>query len=115
MACGSSMHPLFQFSKFFGAFFEPFMSFLDFTRFIFDFLLLLAHISLWMVFILVLRFLEFYLSNDPKFEVGIMKSGKSLHSLKFGSADGPRVRGGWSAVRKICSPEALQKGFQSQQ
>ena len=65
MACGFSMHPLFLFSEFLG-FFEPFMSFLDFIRFIFDFLLLLAHMSLWKVFMLVLRFLDFYMSNDPK-------------------------------------------------
>ena len=41
------------------------MSFHDFTRFIFDFLMILAHISLWKVFMQVLRFLDFYMSNDP--------------------------------------------------
>ena len=41
------------------------MSFHDSTRFIFEFLLKLAHMSLWMVFMLVLIFLEFYMSNDP--------------------------------------------------
>ena len=40
------------------------MSFHDSTRFIFEFLLKLAHMSLWMVFMLVLIFLEFYMSND---------------------------------------------------
>ena len=64
MACGFSMHPLFLFSEFLG-FFEPFMSFLNFTRFIFDFLLILTHMSLWKVFMLVLIFIEFYMSNDP--------------------------------------------------
>ena len=37
---------------------------------------------------------------------------KILDRLKFGSADGPRVRGGQSAVHEKCSPEALQKGCQ---
>jgi len=45
------------------------MSFLDFTRFIFDFLLIHAHLSLWKVFMLVLRFLDFYMSNDPKLKL----------------------------------------------
>jgi len=53
----------------FGGIFEPFMSFLDFVRFIFDFLLLLAHMSLWKVFMLVLRFLNFYMSNDPNLKL----------------------------------------------
>jgi len=37
---------------------------------------------------------------------------KILDRLKFGSADGPRVRDGRSAVHEKCSPEALQKGCQ---
>ena len=41
------------------------MSFLNFTRFIFDFLLILTHMSLWKVFMLVFIFIEFYMSNDP--------------------------------------------------
>ena len=68
IACGSSMHHLVHFSEFLGIF-EPFMSFLDFTRFIFDFLLIHAHLSLWKVFMLVLRFLDFYMSNDPKLKL----------------------------------------------
>ena len=40
------------------------MYFHDFTRFIFDFLLKLALMSLWKVFMQVLRFLDFYMSND---------------------------------------------------
>ena len=32
----------------------------------------------------------------------------------FGSADGPRVRGGQSAVHGTCSPEALQRSSQPQ-
>ena len=45
------------------------MSFLDFTSFIFDFSFLHTHMSLWMMFMLVLRFLKFYLSNDPKLKL----------------------------------------------
>ena len=40
------------------------MSFQDFTRFIFEFLLKLAHMSLLKVFMQDLRFLDFYMSND---------------------------------------------------
>ena len=36
-----------------------------------------------------------------------MKVGKILGYLKFGCADDPWVRGGWSTVHKILSPEAL--------
>ena len=45
------------------------MSFYNFTQFIFDFLLILAHMSLWKVFMQVLRFLDFYMNNDPKLKL----------------------------------------------
>ena len=45
-------------------------------------------------------------------EVGIEKVGKILDCLKFGTADGPRVRGGQFAVHENCSPEALQRSPQ---
>ena len=95
----------------FQSFYGLFMSFLDFTWFIFDFSFLLTHMSLWMVFMLVLWFLEFYLSNVPNSK---LKFGKILGCLKFGSADSPRVRGGRSAVHETCLPEALQKSFKPQ-
>ena len=56
--------------------FEPFMSFHDFTRFIFEFLLKLAHMSLLKVFMQYLRFLDFYMSNDPKSELELRKLAK---------------------------------------
>ena len=43
-----------------------------------------------------------------------MKVGTILDSLKFGTADSPRVRGGQSAVHEICPPEALQRSRQPQ-
>ena len=43
-----------------------------------------------------------------------MKVGKILDSLKFGTADSPRVRGGQSAVHETCPPEALQRSSQPQ-
>ena len=49
-----------------------------------------------------------------QFKVEIMKIGKILGCLKFGSADSPRVRGGRSAVHETCLPEALQKSFKPQ-
>jgi hypothetical protein len=41
------------------------MTFHDFTRFVFEFLLQLAHMRVWKVFMQHLRFLDFYMSNDP--------------------------------------------------
>ena len=37
----------------------------------------------------------------------LVPSDDEMLWLKFGCADGPRVRGGWSIVHKILSPEAL--------
>ena len=90
------------------------MSFHDSTRFIFEFLLKLAHISCLKVFMQDLRFLDFYLSNDPKIGVGIEKIGRIQTCQLFGSADGPRVRGGQSAVNWTYSPEVLQRSCQPQ-
>ena len=72
MAYGSFMHFLFLFYDFLR-YFKPFMSFHDSTRFIFEFLLKLAHISCLKVFMQDLRFLDFYLSNDPKLELELRK------------------------------------------
>ena len=93
---------------------EPFMSFLDFTRFIFKFSFLLTHMSFWMVFMLVLRFLEILFEQWSQFKVEIVKIRKILGCLKFGSANSPRVRGGRSAIHETCLPEALQKSFKPQ-
>ena len=49
------------------------MSFHDFTRFICEFLLKLAHMILLKVFMQDLRFLDFYMSNDPKLELELRK------------------------------------------
>ena len=49
------------------------MSFHDFTRFIFEFLLKLAHMSLLKVFMQDLRFLDFYMSKDPKLKLELRK------------------------------------------
>ena len=46
--------------------------------------------------------------------VGIEKIGRIQTCQIFGSADGPRVRGGQSAVNWTCSPEALQRSCQPQ-
>jgi hypothetical protein len=40
-----------------------------------------------------------------------VKVGKILNRMKFGTADGPQVRGGLSADHEDCSPEALQSYF----
>ena len=98
----------------FQSFYGLFMSFLDFTWFIFDFSFLLTHMSLWMVFMLVLWFLEFYLSNGPNSKLKLWKLEKFWAVWNFGSADSPRVRGGRSAVHETCLPESLQKSFKPQ-
>ena len=43
-----------------------------------------------------------------------MKCGKIQSCQNFGSADGPRVRGGQSAVNWTYSPEVLQRSCQPQ-
>ena len=103
----------FIFMNFWGIF-EPFRSFHDSTRFIFEFLLKLAHISRLKVFMQYLRFFGFLYEQWSQIEVGIEKVGKILGCLKFGTADGPRVRGGQSAVNENCSLEALQRSSQPQ-
>ena len=52
------------------------MSFHDSTRFIFEFLLKLAHMSLLKVFMQDLKFLDFYMSNDPKLKLELRKLTK---------------------------------------
>ena len=52
------------------------MRFHDSTRFIFEFLLKLAHMSLLKVFMQDLRFLDFYMSNDPKLRLELRKLAK---------------------------------------
>ena len=46
-----------------------------------------------------------------QFKVEIVKIGKILGCLKFGSADSPRVRGGRSTVHEICLPEGSTEKF----
>ena len=62
-------------SKFlnFQSIYGIFMSFHDSTWFIFEFLFKLAHMSLLKVFMQYLRFLDFYMSNDPKLELDLRK------------------------------------------
>ena len=45
-------------------------------------------------------------------KIEIVKVGKILGCLKFGSADGPQVRGGRSAVHEICHQRLCRKMFQ---
>ena len=90
------------------------MSFHDSTRFIFKFLLKLAHMSLLKVFMQYLSFLDFLYEQWSQIGVGIEKIGRIQTCQLFGSADGPRVRGGQSAVNWTYSPEVLQRSCQPQ-
>ena len=90
------------------------MSFHDSSRFIFEFLLKLAHISRLKVFMQYLRFFGFLYEQWSQIGVGIEKIGRIQTCQIFGSADGPRVIGGQSAVNWTCSPEALQRSCQPQ-
>ena len=76
------------------------MSFLDFTRIIFEFSFLLTHMSLWMVFMLVLRFLEFYMSNDPnsKLKLWNLKNSGLSEIWWCGQSAGKR-----RTVRRSCN------------
>ena len=49
-------------------------------------------------------------------EVGMVNIGKILDRLKFGSADGPRVRGRRSPVYEVCHPKlrSAEKGKRGQ-
>jgi hypothetical protein len=49
------------------------MTFHYFTRFIFEFLLSLAHMRVWKVFMQDLRFFDFYMSNDPILKLELCK------------------------------------------
>ena len=60
-------------------FFKAFMGYLWVSLILLDFFyfsFLLTHMSLWMVSMLVLRFLEFYLSNDPNSKLKLWKLAK---------------------------------------
>ena len=103
-----------SFFRIFRAILSHLWVFHDFTRFIFYFLLKLALMSLWKVFMQVLRFLDFLYEQWSQIEVEIEKVSTILDSLKFGTADSPRVRGGQSAVHETCPPEALQRSSQPQ-
>ena len=70
--------------------------------------------SLLKVLMQDLRFLDFYMSNDPKLKLELRKLAKILGCLKFGISDGPRVRGGLSSVHETYSLEALQRSSSSQ-
>ena len=84
----------------FQSMYGVFMSFLDFTRIIFEFLFLLTHMSLWMVFMLVLRFLEFYMSNDrnSKLKLWNLKNSGLSEIWWCGQSAGKRrtVRRSWN-------------------
>src|SRR6185312_10400795 len=84
------------------------MSFHDSTRFIFEFLLKLAHISRLKVFMQYLRFLDFYMSNDPKLELELRK----LAEFRLVRFLGPRtVRACWAeAVSVSCSVKNFKGG-----
>src|SRR6185437_7838347 len=76
------------------------MSFHDFTQFIFEFLLKLAHMSLLKVFMQYLRFLDFYMSNDPKLELELRKLAEFrlvrflvARTVRQRTADGPHMLG----------------------
>ena len=77
--------------------FVSFSEFLrDFTRFICEFLLKLAHMSLLKVFMQYFRFLDFYMSNDPKSELELRKLANFwadwnlvLRTVRGSGADSP--------------------------
>ena len=103
----------FFFLNFWGIF-EPIMSFHDFTRFIFKFLIETCSYESFEGFHAIFEIFGFLYEQWSQIEVGIEKVGKILGCLKFGIADSPRVIGGQSAIHETCSPEALQRSSQPQ-
>ena len=80
------------------------MSFLDFTRFFLFLILTHSYESLYGVHA-SFEIFGILFEQCSQFKVEIVKIGKILGCLNFGSADSPRVRGGQSAVHGTCSPE----------
>ena len=114
VTCYSSMHPLFQFSEFWGHFWAIY-EFSWFCSIYFWFLVVTRSYESLEGIHASFEIFEFLYEQWSQFEVGMMKINKIQTCQNFGSVDGPRVRGGRSAIHKTCSPEALQKGCQSQQ
>ena len=90
------------------------MSFHDFTRFIFWILVETCSYKSFEGFHAIFEIFGFLYEQWSQIGVGIEKIGRIQTCQIFGSADGPRVRGGQSAIHGTCSPEALQRSSQPQ-
>ena len=113
MTFGSYVYSLFHFSEFLKQFWAIY-EFLWFYSFYFWILVVTCSYESFEGFHARFEIFGILYEQWSKIEVRIEKVGKILDCLKFGTADGPRVRGGQSAVHETCSPEALQRSSQQQ-
>ena len=93
------------------------MSFLDSTRFIFWIFVETCSYESFEGFHAIFEIFGFLYEQWSQIGVGIEKIGTILDSLKFGTADSPRVRGGQSAkgprTVRLCWAVFYQRQFQS--
>jgi hypothetical protein len=106
VAYDSSMFSLFHFSEFLRDFWAVY-EFSWFHSIYFWILVITCSYEILEGFHARFEIFRFLYEQWSHIEVGIVKVGKILNRMKFGTADGPWVRGGRSAVHEDCSPEAL--------
>ena len=107
------MYSLFHFSEFLKQFWAIY-EFLWFYSFYFWILVVTCSYESFESFHAIFEIFGFFYEQWSQIEVEIEKVSTILDSLKFGTADSPRVRGGQSAVHETCPPEALQRSSQPQ-
>ena len=104
MTFGSYVYSLFLFSDFLKQFWAIY-EFSWFYSFYFWILIVTCSYESLEGFHARFEIFRFLYEQWYKFKIEIVKVGKILGCLNFGSADSPRVRGGQSAVHETCSPE----------
>ena len=104
MTLGSYVYSLFHFSDFLKQFWAIY-EFSWFYSFYFWILIVTCSYESLKGFHARFEIFRFLYEQWYKFKIEIVKVGKILGCLNFGSADSPRVRGGQSAVHGTCSPE----------
>ena len=113
MSCGSLIHLLLQFSEFLRNFWAIYEFSWFYSIYFWSLVVTRSYESLE-GFHASFDIFRFLYEQWSQFEVKMVKIGRIQTCQIFGSADGPRVRGGRSAVHGVCSPEALQRNFQPQ-
>jgi len=113
MAFGSYMHSLLQISEF-SKHLRDIYEFSWFYSIYFWILVETCSYKLFEGFHASFEIFRFLFEQWSQIGVGIEKIGRIQTCQIFSSADGPRVRGGQSAVNWTCSSETLQRSCQPQ-